>query len=151
MLTVEQLKSRYPYMFDRPHIGFEFYRGWMPILVRACAEIDVALGENKRVFHWRQIKEKWGSARFYYRLGSTSRVRMDVHEPGEGVAVLRGATRKGDALADRIDAIVDAAEEQTQTACIVCGARASLEDANGYYVTLCPMHSPEDIAGAVLS
>jgi hypothetical protein len=151
MLSVEQLKSRYPYMFSRPNIGLEFYRGWMPILEDACAEIDAVLGERKQSFHWRQIKEKWGSARFYWALGRSKRTVIDIQgEEGE-VVTFNSATAKGDSVAERIDAIVDAAEAKTRKTCIVCGAPGTLQSPDGYYLTLCSLHSPTDVAGAVLS
>lgn len=64
-LTKEALQARFPYMFEGPHIGLDFHEGWMPILAAACEKVEAALGPDKAGFHFTQIKEKYGSARFY--------------------------------------------------------------------------------------
>ena len=66
MTPVEQLKARFAYMFVGRPISMEFYDGWLPVFAQACEQIDEVLGENKRDFHWVQVKEKFGSARFYF-------------------------------------------------------------------------------------
>jgi hypothetical protein len=71
-------RDRFPYMFDGPNSGFEFYRGWMSVLVWACEEIDEALGEDKRNFRWTQIKEKFGGSRFYYWIDSASSAAVHI-------------------------------------------------------------------------
>ena len=124
MTQVEQLKARFPYMFMGQNSGMEFYDGWLPIFVEACQQIDLVLGENKRGFHWVQVKEKFGSARFYYRLGGAKRLVVDLIDGQGGHALIKRSTKEGDSDADRIDAIVDQAEAQTQTTCMVCGAAA---------------------------
>jgi len=60
MKNPEQLISALPYQFAGD-IGIEFYRGWMGIFSRLCFAIDEALGDDKRGFHWTQVKEKFGS------------------------------------------------------------------------------------------
>jgi hypothetical protein len=34
--TGEMLQERFPYMFNKPNIGFSFYRGWMPVAAGLC-------------------------------------------------------------------------------------------------------------------
>ena len=144
MDPVEQLKARFPYMFMGETVSMEFYDGWLPTFVDVCEQIDQVLGENKREFRWVQVKEKFGSARFYFRLGSSMRVVIDVIDPQEkeGHALIKNATKPGDAVASHIDAIVDQAAARTKTICMLCGADAQTRPYNGYYWTLCAAHAP---------
>ncbi|MGJ7511304.1 hypothetical protein [Variovorax sp. GT1P44] len=142
MTSVEQLKARFPYMFEGQAISMEYYDGWLPIFVEACEQIDKVLGENKRGFFWRQVKEKYGSARFYFRLGTSKRLVIDLSDGEGGHSVFKKATKKGDSVADRIDAILDQAEAKTCTTCMVCGAPAETKPYDGYYLTVCAAHVP---------
>lgn len=101
------------------------------------------LGENKRGFYWRQVKEKFGSARFYYRLGTSKRLVVDLFDGQGGHSLIKKATKDGDSVADRIDAIVDQAETKTCTTCMVCGAAAQTKPYDGYYLTVCALHVPD--------
>ena len=142
MTQVEQLKARFPYMFQGEAISMEFYDGWLPIFMEVCEQIDEVLGEDKRGFYWRQVKEKFGSARFYYRLGKSKRLVVDLIDGQGGHALIKKATKDGDSVADRIDAIVDQAEAKTCTTCMVCGAPAQTKPYDGYYMTVCEAHAP---------
>ncbi len=103
-LTLQNLKARLPYMFPSSAWGFVFYRGWLSMTVRVCEEIDMLLGEEKQGFCWTQIKEKFGSARFYYAFrGSAGR------EAGAG-------TQAEPATAMKIASIVAAATDESLTA-----------------------------------
>ncbi|MDM0104855.1 hypothetical protein QTH97_07915 [Variovorax sp. J22R24] len=131
-------------MFMGKTVSLEFHDGWLPTFAETCEQIDKLLGENKREFRWVQVKEKFGSARFYFRLGKSKRVVIDVIDPQEkeGHALIKNATRIGDAVASRIDAIVDEAEAKTQMICMLCGADAQTRPFDGYYWTLCAAHAP---------
>ena len=144
MDPVEQLKARFPYMFMGKTVSMEFHDGRLPTFTEACEQIDKVLGENKREFRWVQVKEKFGSARFYFRLGRSKRVVIDVIDPQgeEGHAPIKNATKVGDAVASRIAAIVDQAEARTQTICMLCGADAQTRSYDGYSWTLGAAHAP---------
>ncbi|MDM0001254.1 hypothetical protein QTI24_21790 [Variovorax sp. J22P240] len=142
MTPVEQLQARFAYMFQGESISLEFHEGWLPIFREACEQIDDVLGENKRGFHWVQVKEKYGSARFYYHLGTSRRLVVDFVDGQGGHALIKTRTKEGDSAADRIDAIVDHAEARTYTTCMVCGAAAQTEPYDGYYLTVCAAHAP---------
>lgn len=142
MTPVDQLKARFPYMFRGEAISIELCDGWFPIFAEACRQIDEVLGENKRGFCWIQLKEKFGSARFYYRLGNSKRIVVDLVDSQRGHTLIKDPTKDGDPTSDRIDAIVDQAEARTQTNCMICGAPAQTWPYGGYYMTLCPSHAP---------
>jgi hypothetical protein len=142
MTPVEQLEARFPYMFAGESLSMEYYDGWLPIFAWACEQIDAVLGENKRGFYWRQVKEKFGTARFYYRLGNAKRLIVDLSDGQGWHSVIKKPTKAGDPVADRIDAIVDEAEARTGSACMRCGAAAKTRAYDGYYLTLCKLHLP---------
>ncbi|MBB3176344.1 hypothetical protein [Variovorax sp. Sphag1AA] len=138
MISMDELQHRFPYQFEGENIGYESYRGWLPILADACERIDAVL-VDKRDFHWMQIKEKFGGARLYYQLGTSKRTIVDV-QVSESVTTVKTPTRRGDPMAEAIDAIVDEAELRTKTSCIVCGAQAETAAYDGYLMTLCQAH-----------
>ena len=120
--TPSELKARFLYMFSGENIGFSFARGWMPIIVRACIEIDATLGDDKRGFHWVQIKEKFGAGRFYCRL-----------DPAP----------ENEAVRNAVHGIAHQAEVATQTACLVCDGAAIVQSYGGYDANLCAAHQPK--------
>ena len=142
MTPVEQLQARFPYMFGRHTVSMEYHDGWFSIFEKACEQIDAVLGEDKRDFHWVQVKEKFGSARFYFRMGKSTRLVVDLIGGQEGHALIKQPTQAGDSISDRIDAIVDQAEARTCTTCMVCGAAAQTKAYGGYYLTVCAAHAP---------
>lgn len=144
MNPLGQLKSRFPYLFEGKNIGLEIPRGWLPLFAKLCQDIDTLLGANKRGFHWIQLKEKFGSARFYWGMNAVKpAIRLDLISP---VGVVSHATqakaRKADQqmLIDRLHELVHAAEEETTHSCIVCGAPAANDRGDGWYLVLCPEH-----------
>lgn len=119
-MTSDELKARFRYMFAGPNIGLDMYEGWTPILAQACAEIDAILGEQKQGFHFSQLKEKYGSARYYFE----------------------AAMMNSEAL-QRIEALLDQAERATETACMLCGRPATIENFEGWFLCLCEKHAGE--------
>ncbi|AMM24565.1 hypothetical protein [Variovorax sp. PAMC 28711] len=119
-MTSEELKSKYRYMFEGPNIGLDMYEGWTPILAQACAEIDAILGEHKQGFHFSQLKEKYGSARYYFDAGSVDNEALE-----------------------RIQIALDQAEQATETACMCCGSPAVIEKYGGWFLCLCDAHAVE--------
>ena len=138
------LAARFPSMFNKPNIGFGFYRGWQPILAGVCVAVDglltAELGADPDVFAWTQIKEKFGSARLYFRLTRPDRVPSRI-------ILLDSSQERGhphpdwEALSAAVDRLVDAAEIATISACMACGAPARASDPReGWITTLCPEH-----------
>jgi hypothetical protein len=65
------------YQFSVPWLEIEVAKGWMPLFAQLCADVDQALGADTYGFYWSQIKEKFGSARFYYRFEEPEPVPSD--------------------------------------------------------------------------
>jgi hypothetical protein len=146
-ITPKQIKARYPYQFFGPHIELSFYKGWMPIFAQLCADIDAELGLNKRSFHWRQLKEKFGSARWYSQMDPLLETQEDAEDLTHlsiaevNERVLRLADPNELALRQRIQTLRRDAEAATQTTCIVCGEAGEADRGTGYHLVICPEHA----------
>jgi hypothetical protein len=147
LVTPAELMARFSYMFDGPNIGISFVRGWHPMFVKLCEDIDAALGESKRKFRWLQVKEKFGSARFYYSVKGKSELRIDMISPTaiQSMRLVKKSPGKPDAadlaaMREKIRDLVDAAEAWTQDHCIVCGSAAALDRSQPYLMVLCSEH-----------
>lgn len=146
-----ELRARFPYMFEatleRPHLPqlvVEFNDGWIGIFTRLCEAVDAALlPEEKPRFRWRQAKEKWGGARFYWGLvGRAPMVYADFFFPDVGTTtVIDGPD---DDVAQRLMPLIKAAEEEAACTCEWCGARpAAIDRTGGHWMTLCVEHADE--------
>ena len=146
MISPKELKGRFAYMFEGRSISITFHKGWIELVGKLCEEIDDLLGDQKRGFHWVQIKEKFGSARLYWA--------MNTHKPAlyadiftsDGVASTvsvdadENATGAEQALFMKIHKLVRDVEKKTQTRCILCGAEGTLDNYAQYVLVLCDEH-----------
>lgn len=148
-LSIKTLQTRYPYQFSNPVLGIAVTKGWLPILTQLCAELDPLLGNNKRGFHWTQIKEKFGYARFYYQFdGRQPDARLDILTPTGLISQAQSFQRRVRSTLDRelerLNAeprqLVLQAEQATQKACLVCGQAGDRDPDGGYLLVLCPEH-----------
>jgi hypothetical protein len=146
MTTPKSLKARFPYQFAGKNIGISTARGWFPIFEKLCADIDLLLGEDKRSFHWTQVKEKFGSGRAYWALDKTDGpLYVDFQGP-EGLITYvsdpSGSQRdaKKAELMKAIGTLVNAEMDKTSESCAVCGAPAKIDQTDGYFLVLCPKH-----------
>ncbi|MCR6480895.1 hypothetical protein NU688_32390 [Variovorax sp. ZS18.2.2] len=140
LMALCALKARHLYMFNGQHIGLAFYRGWLPDFIGACAEIDRLLGSNKRGFHFRQIKEKYGWARYYWATDNVTPVRLSV-VAGSSVLERQLGVDGGDDVNEQISKILQIAEELSRQKCIVCSAPAEIRSFAGWLVCACERHS----------
>lgn len=151
-LRLAQLQVHYPYQFQEPKLGISLAKGWARRFSRLCQEIDDVLGEDKQGFHWIQVKEKFGSPRFYFRFGSRQAdLRLDLQSP-EGVysQVLRveGVDPEGqnDAAArleqvrDQVRQLAFQAELDCKNVCLACGRPGKPDVGSGWVLVLCPEH-----------
>lgn len=147
MKTLDELKARFPYQFEGKNIGISVAKGWFPAFVQLCVEIDFLLGDDKRNFHWTQVKEKFGSARYYWA--------MDDRNSGANLCIIDGngstlsilhqvqadTVNPPSQLSRQIAELIDKASGATSTACIACGAPGTLDSSQGYVLVLCKEHS----------
>jgi hypothetical protein len=133
-------------MFSARHLGISIPKGWAKLFTELCEQIDALLGENRSAFTWIQVKEKFGSGRFYYRLnGSGPSVRVSVQKPGGSMSAPRqfmplDPKAPNAVLGVQIEKLVNAAEALTSETCIVCGKPGRTDSTGGYRLTLCDHH-----------
>jgi hypothetical protein len=121
MNNPKELKARYPYQFAGEQISMSYSRGWFHLFSHLCADIDEALGDEKRGFHWTQVKEKFGSARLYFSLPEEVRER----EPE---------------LMEQLMALKCATEAATQKRCAACGRPGWIDRSADWLLPLCEKH-----------
>lgn len=145
MNTPKELQARFPYMFEGDNIGIDIARGWMPGFQTLCEQIDEFLGADKRGLHWRQCKEKFGSARWYWTMeGQSPSLRIDlISDMGVVETVFRSEKSDKPKLSpfEQIGKLISDAEAHTRDACIVCGARGKVDRKDGYVLILCEEHA----------
>jgi hypothetical protein len=90
--------------------------GWRDLLDRACARIEAALVEGD-TFRVLQIKEKFGTLRFYWGGGMSDTARARVEE-----AIALAAARSA-------------------CTCEICGAEGRLYNRGGWLATACAEHA----------
>lgn len=121
------LVRRYPALYRYPgwdnvqttviRFGFECDNGWARILWDLSRSLDRIRREYGGDLRASQVKEKYGTLRFYYDAWGFP---QEVY--------------------DRIDALIDAAEARSTTTCEACGRPGQLGWARDglWYRTLCP-------------
>jgi hypothetical protein len=132
MNTPKELKARYPYQFEGQAISMSFARGWLPAFAQLCTSIDHALGDDKRGFHWRQIKEKFGAARVYFQLGP-------------------GMSDQYPELTQQLLELKVIAEVSSQHLCAACGQPGAIAPGSNWMLALCDVHRKELAEGKPLS
>ncbi len=126
--SLRDLQARFPYQFSEQSMGVEVTRGWMPIFVQLCFDIDVALASNKRGFYWRRVKEKFGSLRASFRLAD-------------------GVYEQEEAFVRSLFDLVATAAKSSQAICASCGEPGRLDTNDGYLITLCETHRDRLLVG----
>jgi hypothetical protein len=145
MNTPKELKAKFPYMFLGENIGLAFHRGWFPTFVSLCEQIDEVLGEDKRGFHWEQLKEKFGAARYYWSMKSLKRtLYIDLIAPDRVTTLVnqpKSRAEPSSSQVQRINELVQQAEQATSALCIVCRQPGTLNQDQPWMLVLCPRHA----------
>jgi hypothetical protein len=154
MKTLKEIKALYPYQFAGKNLGFGIAKGWLPDFSELCKSIDDLLGENKRGFHWVQLKEKFGSSRYYFSIkGKRDSVRVDLISTKKVISYEKNPPATKDqpqTLFDQLSELISAAEAHTCDHCIVCGTPGKIDQHGGYLLVLCDMHAAQRTAGGDL-
>lgn len=156
---LQRLVDAHPALFrgQSPTVWSNVSTGWYSLIDRLCADIESFLGpEGCSRFQVEQIKEKFGSLSFYWRLGESGHAHLDALSPeGRMYFVDRTAEPDGaNAETERVRELVEAACETSKTTCEECGAPAQLRRYVGWMTTLCDQHDAirtERQAAAVLA
>ena len=142
---VERLVRAHPALFvgALPRVFSHLPPGWYRIVDGLCSslvgELGVQAAEYVRIV---QIKEKFGTLRFYYRFLADEEEDASTDEAARR-ADAAGEKEPSDACRARVRALVDAALVESETACQRCGASGSLRNVEGYLSTLCSEHHRE--------
>ena len=111
------LQNKYEFLSATPireglmAFGFECGDGWLPLLEGLFAQIDkIVREEGLEDFAITQVKEKYGSLRVYTNYSTNA-----------------------------IDTAIDAAEDESERTCEVCGQPGKLYT-DGWMMTRCPLH-----------
>jgi hypothetical protein len=151
-----ELKKRFAYQFEGDHLDISVAKGWVPLFTKLCEDIDSTLGEDKKGFHYRQVKEKFGTGRFYWQLGKKARpLRIDLIMPTQMVSFKSNRGSRAGKNAELMHALTTlemAVEQRTREICIICGAEpAKIDSHGGYMLNLCEQHSEQRRAGKLES
>jgi hypothetical protein len=150
--NVARLVATHPSLFTCSTPAYsDLPSGWYPIVDTLCNEIKRELGfELSKQFSVEQIKEKFGTLRFYWSLCNRGDMHLDVFSPDGAVrssVVTIEPSLAADAAAvngacDRLRELVDEACEASARVCQRCGAPGSLRPL-GWVQTLCDQHFAE--------
>jgi len=95
--------------------------GWEKLIHALCTDIDRLLPDaDAAVFTVSQIKEKWGSLRFYWSFEGQEATVIDLIV-GINVAKLQVPPKHPTDLFNKIRVLVVAAENKSKTTCETCG------------------------------
>lgn len=148
----EQLAKEFTFMKRKPlkdpkriddlygAFGIETGNGWYAILHNLCSNISQELnaaGIDNQSIVIDQIKEKYGTLRFYYHFeGDDIGIHaFDCITPS-GIESLR-IKSKGECYKDRIAELVSECEDLSGKTCEMCGSDAVLRTDLGWIRTLC--------------
>ncbi len=140
-----RLVAAHPAMFrgGSPAVTSHVPPGWYELVDKLCEDIESALdpAELER-FECRQIKEKFGTLRFYWRYGTSIRPRVDLLSTEEFVS-FEALPPELDARMQMLHELIDAACSASGTICDTCGSLGRLLTVNGWWMTRCPEHTPD--------
>ena len=112
--TLEHLVTRHPRLFRgaRPLCWSYLHPGWLARADRLCADIEALLSDDAaQLFSVQQIKEKFGTLRFYWRLAKS----------GDDRCRTRATPAEGRSLEDLIESLVEQAWRDSASICDICG------------------------------
>ena len=134
------LKLDLPYMFGRSRY-FCHHRGWAGVFYTLCRNIDAVLGTDKRAFRWTTVKEKYGSARFYFELDHLREFMVDLHQCSRVVSLRMGGSQDADdEVRNSIIRLINEAQRATETRCAVCAAVGHVTRQAAWLICVCEMH-----------
>lgn len=137
---VEQLARKYPRLFldKEPLLGMWFPSGWAGLMDRLCAALDRLLTDQQLGdFRVDQVKEKFGSLRFYYSVSRKTSLNIDVvASDGQVRIVDKPKMPKGFSSA-AVDRLISAAETESKATCASCGAPGRPHNFDGWLQIAC--------------
>lgn len=111
MNKYKQLVKKYRHMFNNLPFGIECGPGWYGIIKDLCRKLELHLRadpELKKQFRVLQVKEKYGTLRFYTSVYNT-----------------------------RIEDMITEAEDLSEKTCEQCGKPGEMREVDGWYFVAC--------------
>lgn len=162
----KELVERYPTLYqdyggDPKQIcmsrGFEHGDGWFRIIEELSAKLDTIARKCEITIIADQVKEKFGTLRFYYGVSGLERV-LELEENAEIRVVesetkavltmtIRSKSPKVEKIYQEIHSAIKDAEELTRKTCMFCGNAGSLRTKLYWHVS-CDKCEKEYLAGA---
>ena len=147
--SLSRLFKAHPLLFEgqgRAPANSDLPPGWFDLVNRLCSDLERQLGpEVAAQITVQQIKEKFGTLRFYAQLGDSRRVHVDLLDGHrintivvDTVATSSDLSPPG-AIRDRLFSLIDAACEASGSICERCGSQGALRPL-GWRRTLCDEH-----------
>lgn len=125
-----ELKAPYAHLYSR-HLGDTVGAGWWEDLLDAYSKVSVLMEQHQNYrFHVKQVKEKFGTIRFYYHIQALGEETDQWPLPADQVR---------DTISQQVQDIVDCLETATANRCEVCG-QPGQRRSNGWVKTLCDKH-----------
>ena len=120
--------------------GIDTGDGWYPLLREMCAEIAAVYEQAGEPVDLAvdQVKEKFGTLRFYYHLeGQKSAIHaFDNLSGGSSLRICPGSSE----VHQKVSEIVARYEKKSSQVCEVCGAPGCLRKELRWKLTLCDEH-----------
>lgn len=155
--TPRELQLAYPHQFEKLMPYSYVPTGWISVFAELCQAVQTIADEAKMAPpQWRQCKEKFGSARWYFDLvGHRSQaVRLSVSQPAAdglrldvieeftltSTKIRKPRITKKELAAQLICTGIEASQSLCGHLCEVCGADGEIASRGGWYRCLCARH-----------
>ncbi len=140
-LSMEEQKKQWGFIRDLyGAFGLDIGDGWYQLIRDMCAEISAAYEAEGAAVDLvvDQVKEKYGTLRFYYHHEGQS-IAIHAFDGLSGGSSLRTRPVSSD-LQTWVERIVDDSDERRAHICETCGKPGSLRTDLGWVLTLCDEH-----------
>ncbi|WP_298933333.1 hypothetical protein [uncultured Ramlibacter sp.] len=134
---VKQLRDAYPRLLQTiGPVGMWFPPGWTRVVEDLCKALDALLTDAQAAqFQVEQVKEKYGSLRFYYSVAGQADAHVDIHDRGAHQHLVIPAEHPAGYPIAAIDVLIAKAEQETLITCASCGAPGTLREAGWHHVS----------------
>ncbi len=141
-----RLIAQHPLLFrgQLPRCFSQLSTGWFGLVGNLCRDIELVLkADGCNAFICHQIKEKFGTLRFYWSHGESRDIYIDFVDNDGAVT---GTVSRGefDAQKELVRGLVDAAMSASGVTCEECGRAGKLIRRRGWYLTRCDEHAGAD-------
>jgi hypothetical protein len=136
---VQALMLAYPRLLAKaPHSEVWFPTGWVSILNALCSFIDVLLDDKQASrFQVVQVKETFGTLRFYYSVDGLRGLTADIHLCGGLMRLGVDQAHPHPFPSDAVDAAIQQAEKLSAVTCATCGEPGRLRSTAGSHCVAC--------------